>query len=398
MSLEIPDNLVHAAFFFVDIVGLSDPSMSTNTQVVKIKVLNESISECDSFKSIPKNEKIILPTGDGMAIGFLDDLEGPLQLAKELHMKLNEYNKSQIQMDRILVRIGCHIGNVFMVDDVFGNKNFWGPGLILARRVMDIGDAGHILMTSSMAESLLELSDDFKKIIHPLHDYQIKHGDVILLYSVHDGSLGNSKRPSKGLIEKSKILKETQKMGKTILYHNVRFNLKLQDLRTKLFRFTRTYELMNNSDEPIFQVVNGINTSVDKTFHALNFRAFDENDKELKILGINVDAPYRKEFTMKLNKPVFRNEKDRKYSITYECEEPDDYYENLFLINSEKFSLEFIFPTDAKLNPTLYAIQREDREKRVLDMMPNKKEGVFTKIEWKKDDGIKEKDLIRLEW
>ena len=73
-----------------------------------------------------------------------------------------------------------------MVNDIQGNKNFWGPGLILSRRVMDIGDAGHILMTASMAESLLELSNDFKKIIHPLHDYQIKHGDVILLYSVYD--------------------------------------------------------------------------------------------------------------------------------------------------------------------------------------------------------------------
>ena len=65
---------------------------------------------------------------------------------------------------------------------------------------MDIGDSDHILMTSSMAESLLELSDNFKKIIHPLHNYQIKHGDVVFLYSVHDESFGNAKRPSKGFV------------------------------------------------------------------------------------------------------------------------------------------------------------------------------------------------------
>ena len=101
--------------------------------------------------------------------------------------------KIKLRWIRYLIRIGCHSGNIFVVDDVNGNKNFWGPDLILARRTMDIGNANHILMTSSMAESLLELSDDFKKIIHPLHDYEIKHGAVLLLYSIFDDSIGNSK-------------------------------------------------------------------------------------------------------------------------------------------------------------------------------------------------------------
>lgn len=397
MILEIPNNLIHAAFFFVDIVGLSSPVMSTNTQTVKITMLNKIIGECDAFKSVSKDEKLVLPTGDGMAIGFLDYLEGPLQLSTELHGKLKKYNEDQSEMDKISVRIGCHSGNIFVVDDVNGNKNFWGPGLILARRTMDIGNANHILMTSSMAESLLELSDDFKKIIHPLHDYKIKHGAVLLLYSIFDDSIGNSKIPSKGSYDETKGIKEIQTGRKTIVYDNVQYDVKLKDLHAKLFEFTRVYEFVNYSDEPLFQVVNRIITTVEKTFDALNVKTLDNDGKELKILGVNVDAPFWKEFTLKLNKPLFRGEKI-KYSINYKSEEPNNYHENMFLINSEKFSLRFIFPTETNLNPQLYAIENKDREKKLVERIPTKKEGVVTQLEWKKVDGIKENDIIRLEW
>jgi hypothetical protein len=397
MVLEIPNNLIHAAFFFVDIVGLSSPVMSTNTQTVKITMLNKIIGECDAFKSVSKDEKLVLPTGDGMAIGFVNYLEGPLQLSKELHGKLNKYNENQDEMDKILIRIGCHSGNIFVVDDVNGNKNFWGPGLILARRVMDIGNANHILMTSSMAESLSELSDDFKKIIHPLHDYKIKHGDVIFLYSVYDDSIGNSKMPSKGTAGEINSIKEIHTRRKTIVYNNVQYTVKLKDQHTKSFEFTRIYEFINNSDDPLFQVVNRIITTVEKTFDALNVKTIDNDGRELKILGVNADAPLWKEFTLKLNKPLFRGDKI-KYSINYKSEEPNNYHENMFLINSEKFSLRFIFPTETNLNPQLYAIENKDREKKLVERIPTKKEGVVTQLEWKKVDGIKENDIIRLEW
>jgi len=262
---------------------------------------------------------------------------------------------------------------------------------------MDIGDSDHILMTSSMAESLLELSDNFKKIIHPLHNYQIKHGDVVFLYSVHDESFGNAKRPSKGLFEETKSIRDTQKMRKTILYHNVQFNLQLKDSRTNLLEFTRNYEFINNSEEPVFEVVNRIVTNVDKTLSALKIKVFDENQKELKISGINVDAPYWKEFTIKFTEPVLLNQM-KKYSITYRSEEPTRTHENLFLISSEHFSVRFIFPTEMNINPRLYAIQSKDREKILLNITPNKKQGVLTQLEWKTDDGIKENDIIRLEW
>ena len=146
--MEIPKDLIHAAFFFVDIVGLSDPSMSTNTQTVKIKMLNKFIKESNVLKTSTQEELIILPTGDGMFIGFIDGLEQPVKLAIELQEKIQEYNsdKPTKSFEIIEVRIGCHIGNVFLVEDISGTQNVWGPGIIMARRVMDLGDAGHIFL------------------------------------------------------------------------------------------------------------------------------------------------------------------------------------------------------------------------------------------------------------
>lgn len=399
MNLKIPDNLIHASFFFVDIVGLSSPDMSTNTQTQKIKVLNKTIADCEVFKSISKDQKLVLPTGDGMAIGFLTGLEHPLNLARQVHEKLAQYNEEKLATDKIFVRIGCHSGNVFVVDDIYGNKNFWGPGIILARRVMDIGDGGHVLMTSSMAESLIELSDDYKKIIHPIHDYQIKHKEIILLYSVYDETFGNSDKPEKGLKAKPKLLEEAYGSRKTVNYELIEFELGLKDLESKLLESKRIYHLSNNSEEPIYEVPIGIITNVEKKFHALNVRASDERNNELQIKGINVDSPLRKEFTIKLNEPVFQGQTGRLYSVKYEAEEPSNFFENLFLLNSKKLTVQFSFPTDAKMKkPTLFLIQHEDREKKLLDPDPNVKQGVSTTLKWNIESGISEKDIVRLEW
>jgi KaiC/GvpD/RAD55 family RecA-like ATPase len=86
--------VLNVNFFFIDIVGLSDPSLSVKKQMQKIEVLNRLIASCDAFKA-PKEKKIILPTGDGMAIGFLLNQELPLELSIQLHRKLHLYNRAK---------------------------------------------------------------------------------------------------------------------------------------------------------------------------------------------------------------------------------------------------------------------------------------------------------------
>jgi KaiC/GvpD/RAD55 family RecA-like ATPase/class 3 adenylate cyclase len=192
----LPAQVVNVNFFFIDIVGLSNPSLSVKKQIDKIEILNKLIGLCDAFAKA-KEKKIVLPTGDGMAIGFFMNPEAPLQLAIQLHSKLKAYNRGKSHGDILGVRIGLGSGPVFIVNDINGNQNVWGPGIILARRVMDIGDNLHILLPGAMAESLVALKDEYKMMLKPIGDYQIKHGQTLHLYSAYSQDFGNPEPPAK---------------------------------------------------------------------------------------------------------------------------------------------------------------------------------------------------------
>jgi class 3 adenylate cyclase len=158
--------------------------------------LNNFILTCDAFK---KNyERKILPTGDGMAIGFTFNPEAPIELSIQLHIKLNKYNENKNEESSIGTRIGIASGPVFIVNDINNNQNIWGPGIIFARRIMDIGDNKHILIDSGLAESLITLDDRYTNFLHYIGDYSIKHGKLIRLYSAYDGkNFGNQDIPKK---------------------------------------------------------------------------------------------------------------------------------------------------------------------------------------------------------
>jgi archaellum biogenesis ATPase FlaH/class 3 adenylate cyclase len=193
-----PSGVIDASFFFVDVVGLSDPSLSVRRQIEKIEALNNLIGHCETFKKA--SDKRVLPTGDGMAIGFMSSPESPLQLGIELHQALKKYNTHTSKEDGSFlgVRIGLASGSVFIVNDVNSNQNIWGPGIIFARRVMDVGDGGHILLAGPLAESLLTLDDKYRSMINLLGDFQVKHGQIIKIYSAYSpNEFGNSAIPAR---------------------------------------------------------------------------------------------------------------------------------------------------------------------------------------------------------
>ena len=196
-EIGLPSEVVNVNFFFIDIVSLSDPSLSVKKQIEKIGILNKIIGSCESYFKTPKDKKIILPTGDGMAIGFLLSPESPFQLSIELHRKLRIYNRGKSNEDIMGVRIGLSSGPVFIVNDINNNQNIWGPGIILARRVMDIGDNFHILLADRLAEELIGLKDEYRATIKYVVDYQVKHGKRIKLYSAYSKEFGNPQQPTK---------------------------------------------------------------------------------------------------------------------------------------------------------------------------------------------------------
>jgi len=391
--------LIHAHFFFVDIVGLSDPYMSTKTQIKKIGILNQCISETEVFQVTPKDMMIVLPTGDGMCIGFYQGPELPLHLAIELQEKLEKYNKGLIPSETVRIRIGLHSGNCFIVKDIKGQDNVWGPGIILARRVMDFGDQNHILMSPSLAEDLRELSDEYRKYIKPVHDFVIKHGKSILVYSVYGEGFGNPNHPKKGEAQRSKYGEEIIQMQKTTTYSTVYIKLSLLDPETMLVQHKRTYDIENISNEPIKHVLHGIATDVEKiSINDLNVETLDEAGREMKISSINVDMPTCKEFTTEFNTPVIKGEKDRQYTLIYEVEEPERYFENAFMIDVNNLVFHFQYPKSFECSPKMYNVNQETEEKTLAkQQLEFETVGNYIVAKYERHENIKG-ETMRLEW
>ena len=394
--MEVPRDLIHAAFFFVDIVGLSDPSMSTTTQTVKIKMLNKFIKESNVLKNTLPQELIIMPTGDGMFIGFIDGLEQPLKLAIEVQEKIIEYNKdkSTKSFEILEVRIGCHVGNVFLMEDISGTQNVWGPGIIMARRVMDLGDAGHILLTSEMAEDVIEINEEYANTIFPLHDYEIKHGQTILLYSMFSETIGNPKRPKKGFIEESKFRQTLHEMKNDVRHTKVKLRYVLEDFKTNSIHHERNYQIINKIDEPMYSLINGIMTNDASSFNELKLSIFDKNQQKMKIIGINVDTDHSKEFTFKLNEPIFSGGQGE-YTISYNTLESQRNLENYFFIDSDELNVSFEFQTQHGLDPKIY--YKKNNENEMILECTVKRKNIITQVLWTKKE-IHSMDSIRLEW
>lgn len=141
MSWNVFSRILVANSFFIDVVGLSKPNLKTHIQIEKINTLNAIMKESVAFSSCPKESKFVLPTGDGAAICFIGGMELPLELALEVHDKLNRRNEGIARNDeKIHVRIGIHSGPVVVLRDLLGNDNIWGSGIIMARRIMDLGE------------------------------------------------------------------------------------------------------------------------------------------------------------------------------------------------------------------------------------------------------------------
>lgn len=393
MNSKTPEDLIYAAFFFIDIVGLSNPVLSTETQRTKIKVLNETIYDCKTFIDFSKEEVLILPTGDGMLLGFKNGLEQPLNLAIEFCEKISEYNKKVTSVEKIETRIGCNIGHVFVVKDIYGNINLWGPGAILARRVMDLGDTDHVLISGELASDLIEISEEYKKILHPLQNFGIKHGENLLVYSAFGEGFGNSVTPK----EKIKMNQQTTNIEKNSKCDKMVFNIILKDADEPA-RFERYYYFSNISSEPIYEVVLGIVTNSEKEFEARQLKIFDQDNNTLEISKILASTPYSKEIIVKLTKPVFNGDSGRMLKMVYDLNLSKNNFENFFLIDTSNFELTFSHFANLEFAPKLYHIDSELGSKNLIDQESKTTKGLFTNYEWKKPHGIKIKDMIRLEW
>ena len=173
---------------FIDIVGYS--KLRINQQSELLRELNEIVSGTSRFREADAEEKLIrLPTGDGMALVFRTNPEAPARCALEISQALKSHPNIQLRM-------GVHSGLVNEVADVNQRANIAGAGINIAQRIMDCGDAGHILISKHAAEDL-EQYEHWQPHLHDLGECEVKHGVRVHVVNLYTDELGNPEVPEK---------------------------------------------------------------------------------------------------------------------------------------------------------------------------------------------------------
>src|SRR5438067_1645455 len=184
---EIALEIAHV--LFIDIVAYS--KMASDDQRAAIEELNQIVQSTDEFrKEESENRLLKLATGDGMALIFYHSPEDPVECALEISRALKE------QHPELRLRIGVNSGPVSGVVDVNGRANVAGAGINVAQRVMDCGDAGHILLSKRVAEDLQQFKH-WRPHLYHLGECEVKHGEKIDIVNLFTAELGNSERPKR---------------------------------------------------------------------------------------------------------------------------------------------------------------------------------------------------------
>src|SRR5213596_622137 len=173
---------------FIDGVGYVKLLVKQQSEL--LRELNEIVSGTTEFRQAESAGKLIrLPTGDGMALVFRTNPEAPAQCAVEITQALKSHPAIQLRM-------GIHSGPVNEVVDVNQRANIAGAGINMAQRVMDCGDAGHILLSKRVAEDL-EQDERWRPLLHDLGESDVKHGVRVGVTSLYSDEVGNRQLPKK---------------------------------------------------------------------------------------------------------------------------------------------------------------------------------------------------------
>jgi len=185
-SSELKFEIGHV--LFIDIVGYS--KLLINEQSDQIQTLKEIVRGTEQFRLAEAEGKLLrLPTGDGGALVFRTSPEAPVLCALEISKELKNHPE-------LKVRMGIHSGPVNEVSDLNEQANIAGAGINMAQRVMDCGDAGHILLSKHVADDL-EHYPRWHAYLHELGECEIKHGTRIGVVNFYADHVGNAQLPKK---------------------------------------------------------------------------------------------------------------------------------------------------------------------------------------------------------
>jgi tetratricopeptide (TPR) repeat protein len=183
---------------FIDIVGYS--KLLINEQSEHVHLLSELVRSTEQARSAQSEGKLVqLPTGDGVALVFRTSPEAPARCALQFSKALQSH-------PNLRVRMGIHSGPVNVIKDVNERANITGAGINIAQRVMDCGDAGHILLSKRAAEDL-QTYREWQQYLHDLGECEVKHGVRVGVVNLYTQTLGNSRTPQKIKQSQSAVLR-----------------------------------------------------------------------------------------------------------------------------------------------------------------------------------------------
>src|SRR6059036_372544 len=173
---------------FIDIVGYS--KLLINEQSEQLQKLKEIVRGTEQFRLEQAEGKLLrLPTGDGGALVFRTSPEAPVRCAMEISKELKRHPE-------LRVRMGIHSGPVNEITDLNEEANIAGAGINIAQRVMDCGDAGHILLSKRVADDL-EHYPKWRGYLHELGECEVKHGQRISVVNLFGDEIGNPQVPKR---------------------------------------------------------------------------------------------------------------------------------------------------------------------------------------------------------
>ena len=222
---EIELEIAHV--LFIDIVGYS--KLLTNEQRERLEQLNHIVRATDQFRAADVAGKLVrLTTGDGMALAFFTSPDAPVRCALQIARALKD--RSDLPL-----RMGIHSGPVDPIFDVNERPNIAGAGINIAQRVMDCGDAGHILLSGRAADDLAQHAK-WKAQLHEIGEAEVKHGVRVRIFNLYDGEVGNAQLPQKlrrqRLVRRRRLI--VAAVTATILIMSVAFGVWAWQRQTKL--------------------------------------------------------------------------------------------------------------------------------------------------------------------
>ena len=193
---------------FIDIVGYSQ--LLINQQSEQLDILRKIVHGTEQFRAAQAEGKLLrLPTGDGAALVFQTTPEAPALCALEISKELKKHPE-------LRVRMGIHSGPVNAVTDLNEQSNIAGAGINIAQRIMDCGDAGHILLSKHVAEDL-EHYPRWQPYLHDLGECEVKHGVRVSVVNLYTDDTGNPALPEKFKSARQKLTEAEPKLGKPVL-------------------------------------------------------------------------------------------------------------------------------------------------------------------------------------